>query len=141
MEVKKILVPFCGNNADEEAIKLACDLAKKSKAEVYVVYIIEVPRTLPLDAQIDFEMQRTEELLTQAEDIAADQDYEIETDLLQAREAGPGIVDEAMERKVDMIIMGIPYKKHLGIFNQGAASRYVLRESPCPVLLYREQIP
>jgi len=141
VEVKKILVPVCGNSADEEAVKLACDLAKKSKAEVYVVYIIEVPRTLPLDAQIDSEMQKAEELLTRAEDIAADQDYEIETDLLQAREAGPGIVDEAVQRKVDRIIMGIPYKKYLGVFNQGTASRYVLRESQCPVLLYREQIP
>ena len=139
--MKKVLVPVCGNSADEETVKLACDLAKKNKAQLYVLYVIEVPRTLPLDAQIDSEMQKAEELLTTTEDIAADQDYEIETDLLQAREAGPGIVDEAVERGVDLIIMGIPYKKHLGVFNIGNASRYVLRESPCPVLLYREQIP
>ena len=138
MEVKKILVPVCGNSADEEAVKLACDLAKKKKAKVYVVYIIEVPRTLPVDAQIDSEMQKAEELLTRTEDIAADQDWEIETDLLQAREAGPGIVDEAAERKVNLIIVGIPYKKRLGMFDLGDAIRYVLRESPCPVLLYRE---
>ena len=138
MEVKKILVPVCGNSADEEAVKLACALAKKKKAEVYVVYIIEVPRTLPVDAQIDSEMQKAEELLTRSEDIAADQDWEIETDLLQAREAGSGIVGEAVERKVNLIIVGIPYKKRLGMFDLGDASRYVLRESPCPVLLYRE---
>lgn len=141
MKIKKFLVPICGNSVDNEAIRLACDLAKKSKAQVYVVYIIEVPRTLPLDAQIDSEMKIAEELLTQAEDIAADQDYEVETDLLQAREAGPGIVDEAVERKVDLIVMGIPHKKRLGIFNLGNASRYTLRESPCAVLLYREAIP
>ena len=140
MKIKKILVPICGNDVDDEAIKLACDLAKKNKSEVYVVYIIEVPRTLPLDAQIDSEMQKAEELLTQAEDIAADQDYEVETDLLQAREAGPGIVDEAVERQIELIVMGIPHKKRLGLFNLGNASRYALRESPCAVLLYREAI-
>ena len=140
MEIKKILVPVCGNSVDEEAIKLACYLAKKNKAQVYVVYIIEVPRTLPLDAQIDSELQKAEKLLTRAEDIAVEQDYEIETDLLQARELGLGIVDEAMEREVALIIMGIPYKKRLNVFNLGSASRYVLREAPCPVLLYREPI-
>ena len=140
MEIKKILVPVCGNSVDEEAIKLACYLAKKNKAQVYVVYIIEVPRTLPLDAQIDSELQKAEKLLTRAEDIAVEQDYEIETDLLQARESGLGIVDEAMEREVALIIMGIPYKKRLNVFNLGSASRYVLREAPCPVLLYREPI-
>lgn len=140
MEIKKILVPVCGNSADEEAIKLACDLAKKNKAQVYVVYIIEVPRTLPLDAQVDSEIQKAEKLLTRAEDIAVEQDYAIETDLLQARDAGPGIVDEAVERGVALIIMGIPYKKRLSVFNLGSASRYVLREAPCPVLLYREPI-
>lgn len=134
-------MPICGNSVDDEAIILACDLAKKSKAQVYVVYIIEVPRTLPLDAQIDSEMQIAEELLTRAEDIATEEDYEVETDLLQAREAGPGIVDEAVERKVELIIMGIPYKRRLGIFNLGNATRYALREAPCPVLLYREPIP
>jgi len=140
VEIKKILVPVCGNSVDEEAIKLACYLAKKNKAQVYVVYIIEVPRTLPLDAQIDSELQKAEKLLTRAEDIAVEQDYEIETDLLQARESGLGIVDEAMEREVALIIMGIPYKKRLNVFNLGSASRYVLREAPCPVLLYREPI-
>jgi len=140
VEIKKILVPVCGNSVDEEAIKLACYLAKKNKAQVYVVYIIEVPRTLPLDAQIDSELQKAEKLLTRAEDIAVEQDYEIETDLLQARELGLGIVDEAMEREVALIIMGIPYKKRLNVFNLGSASRYVLREAPCPVLLYREPI-
>jgi len=140
VEIKKILVPVCGNSVDEEVIKLACDLAKKSKAQIYVVYIIEVPRTLPLDAQIDLEIEKAEKLLTQAEDISAEQDCEIETDLFQAREAGPGIVDEAVERKVELIIMGLPYKKRLSVFNLGNASRYVLRDSPCPVLLYREAI-
>ena len=82
-------MPVCGNSADEETVKLACDLAKKNKAQLYVLYVIEVPRTLPLDAQIDSEIQKAEELLTRKEDIATDYDHDIETDLLQTQEAGP----------------------------------------------------
>jgi len=141
VEFGRILVPVSGSRADEEAIKLACSLAKKSKAKIYVVYIIQVKRSLPVDAKIESEIKRAEAVLTQAEDIASELDYEVETDLLQAREVGPAIVDEAMERDVDLILMGIGYKKRFGIFSLGLAVPHVLKEAPCQVLLYREPIP
>lgn len=141
MEPNKILVPVSGDSADEEAIKLACSLGKKAKAKIYVVYIIEVKRSLPLDAKIDSEIKKAEEVLTRAEDIATEVDYEIETDLLQAREIGPAIVDEAMERDIDLILMGMTYKKRFGVFSLGDAVPYVLKEAPCRVLLCREPTP
>lgn len=140
MELKKILVAVNGNGADEEAIKLACSVARKSKAAVYVVYIIQVKRSLPLNAEISSEIQRAEEVLTHAEDIASEQDCDVETDLLQAREVGPAIVDEAMERDIDLIVLGMPYKRAFGMFSLGATVPYVLREAPCRVLLCREPI-
>jgi len=140
MELKRILVAASGNGADEEAVKLACNLAKKSKAEVYVVYVIEVKRSLPLDAVIESEIQKAEEVLTRAEDIAAERDYEVETDLIQAREAGSAIVDEAMERDVDLILMGLTYKTRFGVFDLGRAVPHVLKEAPCRVLLCRDPV-
>jgi len=140
MRLNRILVAVSGTSADEEAVKLACNLAKKSKAEVYIVYVIEVKRSLPLDAVIEPEVEKAEKVLTQAEDIAADRDYEVETDLIQAREAGPAIVDEAMERDVDLILMSITYKKRFGVFSLGRAIPHVLEEAPCRVLLLREPI-
>jgi nucleotide-binding universal stress UspA family protein len=138
MKLERILVAVSGKDADVEAVKLACDLAKKSKAKVHVVYVIEVKRSLPLDAVIDSEIEKAEKVLTSAEDIAADREYEVETDLIQAREVGPAIVDEAMERKVDLVLMGVTYKKRFGVFGLGRVIPYVLEEAPCRVLLCRE---
>lgn len=138
MRLERILVAVNGRDADVEAVKLACDLAKKSKAKVHVVYVIEVKRSLPLDAVIESEIEKAEKVLTRAEDIAADRDCEVETDLIQAREVGPAIVDEAMEREVDLILMGVTYKKSFGVFNLGRVIPYVLEASPCRVLLCRE---
>jgi nucleotide-binding universal stress UspA family protein len=138
MKLNRILVAMRGTIADEEAVKLACELAKKPKAEVYVVYVIEVNRSLPLDAVIESDVNKAETVLTRAEDIAAENDYKIETDLIQAREAGPAIVDEARERKTDLIIMGLHYKKRFGTFDIGSTIPYVLEEAPCRVLLLRE---
>ncbi len=141
MKLRTILVAASGNAADEEAVKLACNLARSSKAKVYVVYIIEVKRSLPLDAVIESEIQRAEEVLTRAEDIAAERDCDIETDLIQAREAGPAIVEESVERDADLILMGVTYKKRFGTFSLGSVIPHVLEEAPCRVLLCREPIP
>ena len=138
MKLERILVAVSGKDADAEAVKLACDLAKKPKAKIYVVYVIEVKRSLPLDAVIESEIRRAEVALAHAEDVASDKDYEVETDLIQGRDAGPAIVDEAMEKEVDLILMGFTYKKRFGVFNLGRVIPYVLEEAPCRVLLYRE---
>jgi len=140
MKLERVLVAVNGKDSDVETVKLACDLAKKFKAKVYVVYVIEVKRSLPLDATIESEIEKAEKALSRAEEIAAEHDYEVETDLVQAREVGPAIVDEAMERDVDLIVMGFGYKKRFGIFNLGRVIPYVLEEAPCRVLLYRENI-
>ncbi len=136
MEFNRILVPVLSNEASDEAIRLACQLARKTKGKIWAVYIIAVRRSLPLDAAIEPEIREAEEVLDHAQSSAEEQDYEVETDLLQAREAGPTIVDEAVERKVDLILMGVEYKRRFGQFSMGSAVPYVLENAPCRVILY-----
>lgn len=137
MEVKKVLVPIRGSEADEETMRLACRLAKRDKGKVWAVSIVAIKRALPLDAEIESEIQAAEQVLDRAEVVAEEEDYEVETDVLQARDVGPAIVDEAVERGVDLIVMGISYKQRFGQFSLGNVAPYVLKNSPCPVLLYQ----
>ena len=138
MEYKRVLVPVAGTEADEEAMKLACRLAKRDKGKVWAVTVVTIKRALPLDAEIDSEIQSAEEILDRVENIAEEEDYEVETDVLQAREVGPAIVDEAVERSVDLILMGIRYKRRFGQFSLGNVVPYVLKNAPCPVILYEQ---
>jgi len=138
MEFHKILVPVIGAEADEEAIKLACRLAKRDKGKIWAVYVITVKRSLPLNAEIEPEIRKGEDILDHIERIAEEQDYEVETDLLQSREAGPTIVDEAVERDVDLILMCVKYKRRFGQFNLGNVVPYVLKNAPCRVILYQD---
>jgi len=138
MEFHKILVPIIGTEADEEAMKLACRLAKKDRGKIWAVYVITVQRTLPLDAEVEPEIQKAEDILDHMEMVAEEQDYEVEIDVLQAREAGPAIIDEAAERGVDLILIGVKYKRRFGKFSLGNVVPYVLKNSPCPVILYHQ---
>jgi nucleotide-binding universal stress UspA family protein len=140
MKFKKILVPVTGTPVDSEAMRLACRLGKKDKAKVWVVCVITIKRSLPIEAEIEPEIRRAEEVLDHAERVAEEEDYEAETDVLQAREAGPAIVDDAVERGIDLILMGIPYKRRFGQFSLGTVVPYVLTNAPCHIILYREQV-
>ncbi|MFH1651516.1 MAG: universal stress protein [Chloroflexota bacterium] len=138
MEFKKILVPVAGRGADDETMRLACRLAKKDKGVIWAVCVITIKRALPLDAEIESEIKEAEQLLDHIEQVAEEEDMTIDTDVLQAREAGPAIIDEAAERESDLILMGISYKKRFGQFSLGNVVPYVLKNAPCPVLLYHQ---
>jgi nucleotide-binding universal stress UspA family protein len=138
MEFSKILVPVSGSTADDEVIKLACQLVKKGKVKIWAIYVLTVKRSLPLDAEITPEVEKAERILDHIATVAEDEGFEIETDLLQSREAGPTIVDEAVERGADLILMGVVHKRYFGQFSLGSVVPYVLQNAPCQVILYHQ---
>jgi nucleotide-binding universal stress UspA family protein len=138
--VRSILVPVDGSPASIDAVLLACSIARKNKGKVYAVHVIEVKRSLPLDAELSEEASSGEDVLSRAERAAAEADFKIEGELLQAREAGHAIVDEAMERGVDLILMGAEHKAPLGEYNMGRLTQYVMKAAPCSVWLWRHPV-
>lgn len=133
-------MPVDGSQASLEALALACLLAKRNKGRVYAVYVVEVARTLPLDADLSPEAREGEEVLARAEQVADSLDFEVTGELLQARDAGHAIVDEAIERDADGILFGIEHSRPLGEAQTGRTSQYILRNAPCQVVLCRSAV-
>ncbi|MBN2075528.1 MAG: universal stress protein [Dehalococcoidales bacterium] len=140
MEFQNIIVPVNGSTVDEETVKLACRMAKPDKARLSAVHVIPIDRTLPLDAEIESEVQKGEVILDHVESVAKTNGYSMDTDLLQAREPGPAIVDLTKERGADLIIIGIDYKTRFGQFDLGNVVPYILKNAPCRVILYHQYI-
>ncbi len=139
MEFSRILIPVIGDEADKEAVKLACRLAKENEARICAIHIISIGRELPLDAEVESEISKAEDILAEIEKSAKEHSCQIETELLQAREVGPAIIGEAIERDIDLIILGVSYKTRFGEFCLGEVVPYVLRNSPCRVILYHQR--
>ncbi|MGE5596117.1 MAG: universal stress protein [Hyphomicrobiales bacterium] len=133
-----ILVPITSSPASMEAVAIACLLAKQRKAKVHTLHVIEVLRSLPLNAEMEVEARRGEQILRRAEEIASANGYHITGELLQAREAGQAIVDEAIDRGIDTVIMGVGYKRLIGAIQMGRTADFVLRNAPCQVWLVRQ---
>ena len=130
-----------GSAACHQALALAADIAKRSKARIHLLYVIEVPRTIALDATLEGELQRAEQALEQAERVAEGHGINVTGELVQARQAGHAIVDEAVERGVDVVILGIGYNQPYGRFELGREAQYVLEHASAQVWLIREPEP
>ena len=137
--IKNILVPVNGNESDRDALAVACRIAKQSKGTVQAIHVIEVKRTLPLDAEMSTEVAHGEDVLDRAERFGEEFDCPIETELLQAREVGPTVVDEARERGAELIVIGMNYKKRFGEFDLGKTTPYVLKNAHCRVWICRAE--
>ncbi len=138
--IKRILVPVEGAAPDEESLRLACSQAKRDRAEVVVLYVIEVRRNLPIDAEVGDELERGERVLEDLVHLSQQWGCHVETDLVQAREAGPAIVGEVVERHVDLVMMGVPYREKFGTFQAEPRAIFVLEHAPCRVCLVRDPL-
>ena len=133
-----VLVPVTNSPASLEAVTVACTLAKPRKGKVYVVHVIEVLRSLPLNAEMESEARRGEQLIRRADELAGRVGMSIQGQLLQAREAGQAIVDEARDRGADAIILGIGYKRLVGTFQIGRTADYILKNATSQVWVVRQ---
>ena len=65
-------------------------------------------------------------------------EVQVQTGIAQARAAGAAIVDDAVERRADLIVMGLRYKKRFGGgWDAGRTVPYVMRNSTAPVWCLR----
>ncbi len=137
LEARTFLVPLDGTDAAYGALIATCGVARKTRAAVHALYVIEVPRSLPIDADMIAEGQRGEEVLEHAEALAAAHDVRLEAELLQARQEAHVILDEASERGADAIVIGLEYHRPHGRYELGKVASYVLERAPEYVWLIR----
>lgn len=137
-----MLVPVNGTLYSERTFRWACQLAREDKTELHAVYVIEVPLTLSLESEITEDFNHGEEILARIEAISAEEKYKgLQARFLRARQAGPAVVLEAEDRYMDLLIVGVPYKRSFGSCTLGATASYIFHNSSCQVMFWREEAP
>ena len=137
---KNILLPVKGERWEEQTFGIASILSKLSRGTIHALHIIEIERSLPVDAEIDVKTNHGEETLAWIESLAREADCSLTSDLLQSRRAGPAIVQESIEKSIDAIVLGTNDKPNHRETVLGNTVDYILRESQCHVLLLRNQL-
>jgi nucleotide-binding universal stress UspA family protein len=138
----RVVIALNGGSSDAQIVALASRFAKTGTTELIAVHIVEIDWTLPLDADIAGHSEEAQRVLDMAEAVAESNKGKLTPVLLQARDIGAALVDEASEHNADLLVVGLPYRKRFGgDFAIGRTIPYVLKNAPCAVWVVREPIP
>jgi len=135
IDYDQILVPIVGSRISDEMMVLACQLATEKESSIDGLYVIEVPLNLPLDARLVNEAEKADKVLKAAAIIASQFKVKFTPHVVTARNAGRAIVEEAVARRSEVIILGTTRKRRIGDLVFGRTADYVLDNAPCEVLL------
>jgi nucleotide-binding universal stress UspA family protein len=127
------LVPIFGTSVDNEAMARAARLVGPD-AVVEAAYLVRVPDQLPLDNSLEEEERLGRSVLEVARLQARVAGCRVRCRLIRTRNPGRAIVDEARERRSDLIYISTehaPSEERL----LGPTTRYVLAHRPCRVVV------
>jgi K+-sensing histidine kinase KdpD len=106
-----VLVAFSVDINSVVLMALAARMAKRQRANLVAVFIIEVPYTLPIEADLPQQERRALEVLTAAEEIGRKNGMDITTRMIRDRQTGTAIIRAAREENASLIVMGT-YREH-----------------------------
>ena len=138
MPFNRVIAVVADDPSDINTVSRAADIVRDDRGHLYVIYVIKVERSLPLDAEIEDQIARGEQVLHRSERLARLPRSAIDSQLLQARDIGPAVVHEAVVRDADAIVIGTSYPTDYGSFSIGNDIPYILEHAPCDVILWRE---
>jgi APA family basic amino acid/polyamine antiporter len=134
LEYRHILVPVKRGRESEEAIDFAARLATERRASIVALAVVVIPLELSLDTEMPEAERRADEALDAASAIAELYGVNVIERLVRARSPGRAVVDEAVRRNTEIIVMGAPRaERHRGVFSETVD--FVLKHAPCRVMV------
>jgi nucleotide-binding universal stress UspA family protein len=137
----RAVLGISGGPADDLVTQLGVDLARAQGTELVAVHVVEVDWRHDLDDEMTDSRQYASNVLDLASGVAERARVNLRTQLLQARDVGAALVDEAVALGADAIVLGLPYRKRFGgDFAMGRTVPYAFQNAPCRVLVVREPV-
>jgi APA family basic amino acid/polyamine antiporter len=135
LEYLSILVPVKPGPESEEAMDFAARLAAERRASIAALSVVVIPLELPLDTRLEAEEDAANEALDRAAAIAELYGVDVTGRLVRARSAGRAIVDEAVRRGNEIIVMGAPRRRRprRSVFSDTVD--FVLKNAPVRVMV------
>ena len=137
---RRAVLGLNGSSADPLVIQLAIQLSTRD-TELVALHVVEVDWRHDLDDEIPGSRELASAVLDMAEGAAERARMRMRTELLQARDVGAALVDEAVAIDADVMLLGLPYRTRLGgDFAIGRTIPYVFQNAPCRVIVVREAV-
>jgi nucleotide-binding universal stress UspA family protein len=133
--VGSIIVVFSPEINSSHMMALAVKLARGERSELLAVYVIEVPLTLPPDAEMPDEERAALDALGTAETIANANNVTIHTRTVKTRSTKEAVLSIAKREKADLIILGSYLEGKYSGARLGGTIQDIAAEAKCDVLI------
>ncbi|MEO6836155.1 MAG: universal stress protein [Candidatus Tumulicola sp.] len=133
--VSSIMVVFSPEINSGHMMALAVKLARGERSELRAVYVIEVPLTLPPDAEMPDEERAALDSLGAAETIANANNVTLHTETIKARSTKEAVLDIAKREKADLIILGSYLEGRYSGARLGGTIQDIAADAKCDVLI------
>lgn len=138
---ERFVIPIAGTAADDRVLSIVPHLIPDRGATLTLLYVVAVAQSMPLDAELPDQISRGEAALLRAETMArralGGKRVQMQSELLQARSVGAAVVDEAIERSADAIVMTSAVRRRHGRPTLGETVNYIMLNAPCEVIAIR----
>lgn len=134
---RSILVSVSDSFPIERAVDLACRLGLDQAVDLVLVYVVEVPLTLPLSARMPLPEAAGIRALRDAESTARGYRSRIRSRLVRARRAADAILTVAEEEAADVIVIGAGVTRRVQSGPLGQTADEVLRRARCQVVVVK----
>ncbi len=133
--VGSVVVVFSQEIESGHMMALAAKLAQGERSELLAIYVIEVPYTLPPDAEMPVEERSGLDALGAAETIANQTDVSLRTEIIKARSTKQAVLDLAKREKANLIIMGSFREGKYSGAPLGRTIEEIAADAKCDVLI------
>ncbi len=133
--VGSIIVVFSPEINSRHMMALAVKLARGERSELLAIYVIEVPLTLPPDAEMPDEERAALDALGAAETIANSSNVTLHTEIEKVRSTKEAVLSIAKREKADLIILGSYLEGKYSGARLGGTVQDIAAEAKCDVLI------
>jgi nucleotide-binding universal stress UspA family protein len=132
---RRILVPAKGMNYSDRAIELACRLGQEQEAEILLVYVIEVPLSLPLGTPLEDDEAKAQEALERGSQIVRLHELKPLPIVRRDRDVAHGVLTVANDHGADLVVLGINPRRIMAGDSMGRNIETIFRKSGIEVIV------
>lgn len=134
---QRLLIPFSNTHDDRDALRFACELARVFNAQLTVLCLVEMPRSMGLESCPATRLQEGELVAAAAREIAEEIGVpNLQTLIRPAHHCGYAIVSAVEELHVDLLFITARYRNGRVHPTLDDTVEVVLRKARCYVWLY-----
>jgi len=140
LRLKRILAAIDFSNACRKALRFAVQLARRHTAQLHVYHMLPVPPS-NVYSQDDYQTDRRV-AAEKIENLCAGLPADIHCEYSVSGGVFPGqeIIDRALAKDVDLIVMGSHTKERSGKWYTGSAVEIAGAQSTCPVIVLTDTV-